>query len=106
MHAGQMAPLAPLEQAVVLAQAVVQRRGGAHAPEAADWMLAPFVEALLAQPRTRHAVAVCTLLMRIHHELRRTRVRERGLLALQAMYDHLQVRTPPAPLPPRTRVTP
>eukprot|EP00892_Ulva_mutabilis_P007820 jgi/Ulvmu1/540/UM001_0548.1 len=88
--AGQMPELAPLEQAVVLAQATVGRRGAAHAPEAADWLLAPYVEALLTQPRTRHAIAVCTLLMRVRHELRRARVRERGLLALQAMYDHLQ----------------
>lgn len=95
--AGQIEALTPLEQALVLALATLEQRGGAHAPEAADWLLAPYVDALLMQPHTRHAVAVCTLLMRARHELRRARVRERGLLTLQAMHDHLQV--PPLGLP-------
>ena len=37
------------------------------------------------------ANAACTLLLHIRHELERPRVRERGLLALQALYDFLKV---------------
>lgn len=93
--AGRVAQLTLLEQAFVLALATVEHRGGAHALDAGDWLLTPYVDALLMQPRTRHAVAVCTLLMRARHELRRVRVRERGLLTLQAMHDHLQARRHP-----------
>lgn len=95
--AGRAAELAPLEQAFVLALATVENRGGAHAADAGDWLLTPYVDALLMQPHTRHAVAVCTLLMRARHEVRRVRVRERGLVTLQAMHDHLQVRRCPSP---------
>jgi hypothetical protein len=83
--------LAPLEQAAVLAHASLQRRGKAYADTMADWLTAPAVEALLMQQLTTFAVAACTLLLRIRHELERTRVRERGLLALQALYDFLKV---------------
>lgn len=86
-----MLSLAPLEQAAVLAHATLQRRGKAHSESIADWLTAPAVEALLMQQRTAFPVAACTVLLRIRHELERARVRERGLLALQALYDFLKV---------------
>lgn len=83
--------LAPLEQAAVLANATLQRKGKARSDSIADWLVAPAVEALLMQQHTAFAVAACTLLLRIRHELERARVRERGLIALQALYDFLKV---------------
>lgn len=91
MCAEKVLVLAPLEQAAVLAHTTLQRKGKARSESIADWIIAPGVEALLMQQCTVFAVAACTLLLRIRHELERPRVRERALLALQALYDFLKV---------------
>jgi tetratricopeptide (TPR) repeat protein len=88
------APLPPLEQAAVLAAALGVRKGRA-ADELRAWDMAPYVEAVRAQPRGAPVLRAAADLLAARHERTRGRTRMRALSCLEALADALR-----APLPP------
>jgi hypothetical protein len=86
----QPVDLAPIEQALVLAHAAIEQRTKAHAPGTLHWHLAPYVETLLAQESSRASIQAAAVLLRARHEVERTRVRERGILAYETLGQHLK----------------
>jgi hypothetical protein len=87
--AGPPHDLMPIEQAYVLAVAKQSRKGEAQ-DSLSGWRLAPFVEAIHAQPLSCWACQLAERLITARHESQRPRVRERALLAFQTLRDSLQ----------------
>ncbi|KAK9827709.1 hypothetical protein WJX81_003255 [Elliptochloris bilobata] len=89
--------LRSLEQAALLAAAVQAQRASA-ADELRAWQAAPFLDAVLRQPRSRFLLRAAARLLRARHERERPRTRERALLALQQLVEAKH-----APWPPTAR---
>lgn len=94
------APLPPptlpsLEQAVVLALALGVRKGRAP-DELRAWEVAPFTEAVRAQPRGAFAVRAAADVVASRHERGRSRTRVRALSSLEALVAATEEASTPA----------
>ena len=69
-----------------------QRRKAEARDELAEWRQAPYAEAVAAAPRSAFACQAAAALLTARREAERPRVRERALVAYQALRDSLQVR--------------
>ena len=76
-----------VEQALLLAWASQVERCGAE-DELSRWEAAPYVEAVLREPRSQPALQVAARLLKARHEAARGRTRERALLTLEALGDY------------------
>ncbi|KAL6762659.1 hypothetical protein V8C86DRAFT_3173802 [Haematococcus lacustris] len=72
------------EQALLLAWATHVRRASAQ-DELQDWQMAPYVEAVLMQQHSRPVLQVMARLLKIRHEKKRSRTRERALLHMEQL---------------------
>lgn len=90
----QPATLSPLVQALLLAHAKHIQRATA-ADELRSWQMAPYVEAVLSQPRTAPALYYAARLLRARHERARSRTRARALMAYERL---LRLTRHPLPL--------
>lgn len=87
--------LPPLLQSLLLTHAKHIERTTA-ADELRPWQMAPFVEAVLSQPRTTPSIYYAARLLRAQHERARSRTRARALLAYERLLACLRRTTPPA----------
>ncbi|GBF87798.1 hypothetical protein Rsub_00509 [Raphidocelis subcapitata] len=72
------------EQALLLGWAAQVRRA-TSADELQQWEMAPYIEAVLVQPRSQWALQQAARLLKARHERTRGRTRERALLALERL---------------------
>eukprot|EP00899_Mesostigma_viride_P027834 jgi/Mesvir1/8235/Mv12517-RA.1 len=77
--------LSDLEQAIVLANAVLVKSSGAHGDELQQWEAIPFIEAITAQPNSCFMVKRMASLLRCRSERHRSRTRERSYLDLEQL---------------------
>ncbi|KAL3155216.1 hypothetical protein ABBQ32_013155 [Trebouxia sp. C0010 RCD-2024] len=85
--------LGGLEQAVLLGWAQ-QVKKGTSVDELQAWQMAPYVEAVLRQPRSHPLIRSAAKLLQTRHERTRTRTLERSLMQLQQLAE-----APSQPLP-------
>jgi hypothetical protein len=85
---GPHAPTPAIEQALLLAWAALVERRGRSEDELSRWEAAPYVEAVLREPRSQLAVQLAARLMKARHEAGRGRTRERALITLEALADY------------------
>lgn len=93
-HTAPHSSLPPLLQALLLTHAKQIERGTA-ADELRSWQMAPYVEAVLSQPRTSPCVLYAARLLRAQHERARSRTRARALLAYERLLTMLRRPAPP-----------
>ncbi|KAK9803991.1 hypothetical protein WJX72_011120 [[Myrmecia] bisecta] len=87
-------PLSCLEQALLLAWTVQVQKGTSN-DELQAWQMAPYIEAVLRQPRSAHLLRASARLHRARHERTRTRTKERALMQIQQIADCMAVEQPP-----------
>ncbi|BDA46600.1 Tetratricopeptide repeat protein 27 [Coccomyxa sp. Obi] len=87
------ASLESAAQALLLGHAQAVARGNA-ADELRAWRMAPFIDAVLRQPRSRPLLRASARLLRARHERERNRTRERALLSLQQVVEATEQRLP------------
>lgn len=81
-----MGPLRGVEQVLLLALAAHVRHSQ-PSDELQMWEMAPYVEAVLSQPRLPVLARRCALLLQARHEKSRSRTRERSMIHMQEAAD-------------------
>jgi len=89
------------EQALLLGWATQVKKGTSR-DELQNWQAAPYVEAVLQQPRTQCALQATARLFKVRHERSRPRTRERSLMSLEQLTE--AVRDPAAAPPAHVRL--
>ncbi|KAK9803992.1 hypothetical protein WJX72_011120 [[Myrmecia] bisecta] len=84
----------PKAQALLLAWTVQVQKGTSN-DELQAWQMAPYIEAVLRQPRSAHLLRASARLHRARHERTRTRTKERALMQIQQIADCMAVEQPP-----------
>ncbi|KAF5842032.1 hypothetical protein DUNSADRAFT_9601, partial [Dunaliella salina] len=87
------------EQALLLAWATHIRKGSAQ-DELQLWEMAPYLEAVLSQPRSHMMLQATARLLKARHERTRSRTRERALLHMEQLLEALAAH--PAPQGPQS----
>jgi hypothetical protein len=77
-----------VEQALLLGWAAQVEKRGRSEDDLSRWEAAPYVEAVLREPRSQPALQLCARLLKARHEAARGRTRERALMTLEALADY------------------
>ncbi|CAL5228170.1 g11251 [Coccomyxa viridis] len=93
-HEEQEAALSSGHQALLLGQAGLVQKG-TSGDELRQWRMAPYLDAVLQQKRSRFLIRLSAQLLRARHERERNRTRERALLALQQVVEATEQPLPP-----------
>ncbi|PNH12355.1 Mimitin, mitochondrial, partial [Tetrabaena socialis] len=96
--AGRPGGYSGVEQALLLAWATAVKQG-TSSDDLQEWQMAPWVEAVLSQRRSRFMAAAAARLLKTRHERDRPRTRERALLHMDQLAEALAGVPPPEQQP-------